>query len=107
MAFDGRPGITGSGAGTGQHQVEESAMSIANPHFAEPQWLWLAFLGPVLLGALQLYSGWARRKQLAQIAAPHFLAQLTRSHSPWRRGIKNGLLIVAVAAIGFTLARPQ
>ena len=82
-------------------------MNIANPHFAEPQWLWLAFLGPVLLGALQFYSGWARRKQLAQIAAPHFLAQLTRSHSPWRRGIKNGLLIVAVAGTGFTLARPQ
>src|SRR5437667_1193160 len=82
-------------------------MTFTHPHFAEPHWLWLAFLGPVALARLQVYSGWARRRQLAQIAAPHFVAELTRSHSPLRRAFKNGLLLFAVAGVGLTLARPQ
>ena len=82
-------------------------MSFANPHFGEPAWLWLAFLGPVLLFALQRYSAHMRRRQLAQIAAPHFLAELTRSHSPFRRVLKEMLLLLAVAGIGLAMARPQ
>ena len=82
-------------------------MSFTNPHFAEPQWLWLALLGPVVLLALQRYSAAARRRQLAQVAAPELLAQLTRSHSRLRRALKNGLLLLAMAALGLALARPQ
>jgi Ca-activated chloride channel homolog len=82
-------------------------IDLSNPHFAEPQWLWLAVLGPLLLAALQRYSAWARRRQLARIAAPEFLAELTRSHSPVRRAVKNALLILAVAGVGLALARPQ
>jgi Ca-activated chloride channel family protein len=82
-------------------------MSFSHPHFAEPRWLWLAVLGPLTLFALQRYSAWARQRQLAQIAAPQFLGDLTRSHSPFRRALKNALLILAVAGIGLALARPQ
>jgi Ca-activated chloride channel family protein len=82
-------------------------MNWVNPHFAEPRWLWLAVLAPVLLVVLQAYSGWARKKQLAQLAAPEFLAELTRSQSPGRRALKNILLVLAVAGIGLALARPQ
>lgn len=82
-------------------------MIFANPHFAEPRWLWLAVLGPLMLVALQCYSGWARRRQLAQIAAPHFVGELTRSHSPVRRALKQTLLALAVAGMGLALARPQ
>jgi len=82
-------------------------MNIAHPHFAEPGWLWLAVLGPVVLLALQRYSARARRKQLAQLAAPDFIAELTRSHSPFRRAIKNTMLVLAVGGIGLALARPQ
>ena len=82
-------------------------MTFSHPHFAEPRWLWLAMLGPLVLLALQQYSAWARKRQLAQIAAPHFLDELTRSHSPIRRGLKNALLVVAVAVVGLALARPQ
>ena len=82
-------------------------MSLAHPHFAEPRWLWLAVLAPLLLAALQWYSSMARKKQLAQLAAPHFLAELTRSHSPLRRAIKNVLVILAVTGLGLSLARPQ
>jgi Ca-activated chloride channel family protein len=82
-------------------------MDLSNPHFAEPRWLWLAVVGWVMVLALQQYSAWARQKQLARLASPEFLEQLTRSHSPGRRGIKNVLLILAMAGIGLTLARPQ
>ncbi len=56
---------------------------------------------------MQRYSAWAGRRQLAQIAAPHFIEEFTRSHSPARRAIKNALLVLAVAGIGLALARPQ
>jgi Ca-activated chloride channel family protein len=82
-------------------------MSFSHPHFAEPRWLWLAVLGPLALLGLQQYSAWARRRQLAQIAAPQFLHDLTRSHSAFRRALKNALLVLAVAGIGLALARPQ
>ena len=82
-------------------------MSFAHPHFAEPRWLWLAVLGPLLLLVLQRYAAWARGRQLAQLAAPRFLDGLIRSHSPLRRALKNTLLVLAVAGIGLALARPQ
>lgn len=78
-----------------------------NPHFAEPAWLWLAMVGPLVLLALQRYSAWARQRQLAQMASAHFLAELTRSFSQVRRWIKDGILLVAVAGLGLAMARPQ
>jgi len=82
-------------------------VNVANPHFAEPLWLWLAFLGPVALFALQRYSAWQRQRQLARMASPQFVEALTRSHRPGRRVFKDALLILAVFIIGLTLARPQ
>ncbi|MGC3960136.1 MAG: VWA domain-containing protein [Verrucomicrobiota bacterium] len=82
-------------------------MNFTAPHFAEPRWLWLAVVGPLLLLALQGYAAWARQRQLARIAAPEFIADLTRSHSPFRRGLKSALLLLACAGIGIALARPQ
>jgi Ca-activated chloride channel family protein len=82
-------------------------LNFANPHFAEPRWLWLAVLAPLVLVGLQRYSAWARRRQLAQLAAPEFLKELIGSYSPARRGIKNVLLVLAAAGVGVALARPQ
>jgi Ca-activated chloride channel family protein len=82
-------------------------MNFALIQFVEPRWLWLAVLGPLLLVALLRYSAGARRRQLAQLAAPHFLEDLTRSHSPARRAIKHALLVLALGGIGLALARPQ
>ena len=44
-------------------------MDFANPHFAEPQWLWLAFLLPAAALSLFVYARHARLGQLAQFAA--------------------------------------
>lgn len=82
-------------------------MDFSHPHFGEPHWLWLAVLGPLALLALQRYSAWMRARQLAQIAAPEFLKDLTASHSPLRRALKNVLLVLAVGGVGLALARPQ
>ncbi len=82
-------------------------MNFTNPHFAEPQWLWLAVLGPAALFALQRYSAWARRRQLARLAHPQVLERLTASHSPTRRAAKEALLLLALGGLGLTLARPQ
>lgn len=82
-------------------------MNFDNPHFAAPAWLWLAFLGPALLVALQRYAAWARTRQLARFAAPGCVEELTRSHSPARRTFKELLLAIAVCGIGLAMARPQ
>jgi Ca-activated chloride channel homolog len=82
-------------------------MDFSNPHFEAPQWLWLAVIGPVLLAWLQHRAAVSRRQQLAQIASPRFVGELTASHSPLRRRFKNLLLLLAVMLAGLALARPQ
>lgn len=82
-------------------------MNLARPHFADPEWLWLALLGPLALIALQVYSSWRRKHQLARMAAPEFIQDLTRSHSPGRRLLKHIMLVLALAAAAIALARPQ
>ncbi len=82
-------------------------MNAAHPHFAEPEWLWLAVLGPLALLVLQRYSAWARNRQLAQLAVPEFVANLIRSYSPLRYVIKSVMLLLALAGMGLALARPQ
>ena len=82
-------------------------MNTARFHFAEPAWLWLAVLAPAVLLVLQGVAARARQRQLAALAAPRFLGELTRSHSPARRVLKNSLLVLAAAGIGLALARPQ
>ena len=76
-------------------------------HFAEARWLWLAAVAPVLLALLHRHAANARRAQLARMASPHFVAELTASHSPARRRFKNVLLLLAFAFDGLALARPQ
>lgn len=76
-------------------------------HFVEPRWLWLAAVAPVLLVWLYWHSTRQRQRQLAQMTSPHFVRELTASHSPVRRRFKEILLLLAFAFAGFALARPQ
>lgn len=82
-------------------------MDFTNPHFAEPRWLWIALLAPVLVLFLQQYAARARQRQMAAFAAPHLHESLRHSHSPGRRAIKSLLLILVLAGLGIALARPQ
>ena len=82
-------------------------MNFAAFHFAEPRWLWLAAVAPVLLALLHRHAANARHEQLARVASPHFVQELTASHSPARRRFKEILLLLAFACAGLALARPQ
>ena len=82
-------------------------MNFAAFHFAEPRWLWLAVVAPVLLALLHRHAARMRSEQLARMASPHFIQELTASHSPARRRFKNLLLLAAAAFAGLALARPQ
>jgi Ca-activated chloride channel family protein len=82
-------------------------MDFAQPHFEAPRWLWLAVVAPVLLAWLQWRAAAKRKSQLAQIASPRFVEELTASHSPSRRALKNFLLLLAFVFAGIALARPQ
>jgi len=64
-------------------------------------------LAPISVAALIRYSAWARRKQVFLFVGPGLIGDLLRAHSSVRRSIKSILLVVAVAAIGVALARPQ
>ena len=79
----------------------------ANFHFAEPNWLWLAAAAPVLLALLYWHATKIRKEQLARMASPQFVRQLTASHSPARRRFKEILLLLAFICGGLALARPQ
>jgi Ca-activated chloride channel family protein len=82
-------------------------MNTGHFHFAEPGWLWLALAGPALLAWLYAHAAGGRAEQLARMASPHFVKELTSSHSPARRYWKNVLVTVAVALAAIALARPQ
>ena len=82
-------------------------MNFASFHFADPRWLWLAAVAPVLLALLHRRAANARREQLARMASPHFIRELTASHSPARRRFKEILLLLAFIFAGLALARPQ
>jgi len=82
-------------------------MNLGDFHFAEPRWLWLAAVAPLLLALLHRHAATARRAQLARLASPQFVQALTASHSPARRQFKNVLLWLALALAGLALARPQ
>ena len=82
-------------------------MDFSDPHFAEPGWLWLAVLGPLVLAGLEVYASRARLRQARQLASQRFLATLLQSVSPARRRVKRCLLLLAVVGIGIVMARPQ
>ncbi len=92
---------------SGEHPFSSRAMNFADFHFAEPRWLWLTAVAPILLALLFLRAAKRRRRQLAKMASPQFVEQLTASHSPARRRFKNILLLLTFAFAGLALARPQ
>ena len=75
--------------------------------FAEPDWLWLAAGGVILLAVLIAFSANRRRSQLAAFASPAQLQSLLAHHSPARRIVKNGLLLISLLLLGLAMARPQ
>lgn len=82
-------------------------MNLGQPHFAEPAWLWLALIGPLVAWGLFRFAARQRQRQLASFAAAELLPGLLRSHSPARRAVKHALVVLAVMLMAMALARPQ
>jgi Ca-activated chloride channel homolog len=81
--------------------VEKTALNFANPFL-----LWLL----LLLLPLALLLAWAwrvRQRLLARFISPRLLATLTAGVSKQRQKVRMALFFVAVAALLFSLARPQ
>jgi Ca-activated chloride channel homolog len=82
-------------------------MNFSHFHFAEPDWLWLAAVVPIFLTCLFAHAEKKRREQLAKIASPNFVEQLTQSHSAARRRGKEILVVAVFIFAALALARPQ
>ena len=75
--------------------------------FEEPIWLYLTPLLFLIFGNILVYGSRRRDVLLGQFAASRLLDQLTAQASFSRAWIKGACGLLAVAAIGLALARPQ
>jgi Ca-activated chloride channel homolog len=74
--------------------------------FGAPQWLWGLLLLP-LLPVLFVYGERRTARRLREFVAPRLLPQLTASVDRFRRGLRFGLQVVAVAFALLALAQPR
>lgn len=74
--------------------------------FANPEFLYLLFILPVLL-AVYVYAYLQKRKAIKRLGNPEILSQLMPEVSPKRQFLKFWFMFGAVAAIIFVIAGPQ
>ena len=74
--------------------------------FANPEFLYLLFILPVLL-AVYVYAYLQKRKAIKRLGNPEILSQLMPEVSPKRQFLKFWFIFGAVAAIIFVIAGPQ
>lgn len=74
--------------------------------FEDTIYLWLLLLIP-LLTLIRWLAGRRRRVLMRRFADPELAAQLTPDVSRWRRNLKFGLVMAALATAVLMLARPQ
>jgi Ca-activated chloride channel family protein len=75
--------------------------------FEHSQFLWLLLVIPPVLAMFFWWGNRVRQKLLTQFLEARLLASLTVGLSPARRKIRFALVILAVALLVVTLARPQ
>ena len=74
--------------------------------FANPDFLYLLFLLPVLV-AIFLYSNYRRRQHIRKYGDPVLLKELMPTISKYRPDVKFWLIFAALTLTIFMLARPQ
>lgn len=75
--------------------------------FAQPVWLYLIPILLLIFGGMLAYGMRKRSALLSRFAAERLLDQLTEEASHTRTLIKSICILIAAAAVGFALARPQ
>jgi len=78
-----------------------------DPGFLDPIWLIIGFFAVVAIILLEIGARRRRKQAVRLFAASHLVQALTASVSPAKRLLKSILLIVAVAFLFITLARPH
>lgn len=74
--------------------------------FAEPLWLQLLWLLPVLL-LFAIWSGRRRERDLARWCSPELLQRMAPGQRPWVPPLQTGLLLAGFFFLALTAARPQ
>lgn len=74
--------------------------------FANPEYLYLLILIPVLL-AIYIYSDYRKKRNLRRYGDPELLKNLMPDVSQYRPAVKFWLSLAALACVAFALARPQ
>lgn len=74
--------------------------------FADPQYLYLLLLLPLLIAARIAYDYRAKSRS-ERVADAHLLDEMAPRRSRMRRGVKFSLIIIALAALIVMVARPQ
>lgn len=74
--------------------------------FANPEYLYLFIILPVILG-IYIYSNYRRNKRIKAYGDPELLKSLMPDVSHYRPGVKFSLTFAAIAMMIIVLARPQ
>ena len=78
-----------------------------DPGFIAPIWLFAGLLAVIAIILLEIGARRRRKQSLRLFAASHLVTALTGSISPFKRGLKRVLLIIAVALLFVAMARPH
>ena len=73
---------------------------------AEPRYLWLAWLVPLLAGFL-VFASHRRQRLIERLVSTSLARRLVQSAGPGRRRLKAILVVVALAAMVLALAQPR
>lgn len=82
-------------------------MDDATLHFVQPIWIFVGLLACAAIFYLFVRFDRRREADLAKVVHPRFRQRLTEGFSPWRRNLKRGLWLAAVALLFTAVARPQ
>src|SRR5262245_37474079 len=74
--------------------------------FAHPEYLYALLILPLLI-AIYIWSRHARKRSLRKLGNPELLQQLMPAAGKYKRRIKFGLLLLALALLIIALANPQ
>lgn len=74
--------------------------------FAHPEYLYALLILPLLI-AIYIWSRRARKRSLRKLGNPELMQQLMQSAGKYKRRIKFGLLLIALALLIMALANPQ
>lgn len=107
---NGEASTRGAGSGSRWRMLLGAAVGLplagCDAHFGTPDALWALWLVP-LVALLLLWSARSRRRRLARFADAGLLPRLVAGRSPGREAFRALLVLLGLAAMVLSLARPR